>query len=144
MRTEDPNRVTARRPPDRKARILAAAGELFCERGYHNVSVAEVAAAVEIAAPALYRHFRGKPDLLLHVVTGTIERISASVQDAPDVEAYLRDAASHGLERRGAATLWQREARHLPEANHEELRRSLSESADRLGALIRGARPELP
>ncbi len=41
--------MVVRRPPrDRKQQILAAAGELFREHGYHNVSVAQVAAAVGI------------------------------------------------------------------------------------------------
>ena len=54
--------MVVRRPRDRKQQILAAAGELFREHGYHNVSVAQVAAAVGITAPALYRHFKNKPD----------------------------------------------------------------------------------
>ncbi|MEU5397856.1 TetR/AcrR family transcriptional regulator [Streptomyces sp. NPDC005963] len=143
MRTQEPGRATARRPPDRKARIVAAAGELFCERGYHNVSVADVAASVGITAPALYRHFKGKPDLLLHVVTGTIEKIAATAQAAPDLDAYLRASATRSVDRRGAAVLWQREARHLPEASREELRRMLSDIAGRVGALVEEARPEL-
>ncbi|MEU0990355.1 TetR/AcrR family transcriptional regulator [Streptomyces sp. NPDC005953] len=143
MRTEEPGRATARRPPDRKARIAAAAGDLFCERGYHNVSVADVAASVGITAPALYRHFKGKPDLLLHVVTGVIEKIAATAQAAPDLDSYLCASAARSVDRRGAAILWQREARHLPEASREELRRALSDIAGRIGALLKDARPEL-
>lgn len=143
MRTKEPTRVTARRPPDRKARILDAAFELFCERGYHNVSVADVAAAVGITAPALYRHYKNKPDLLLSVVTGTIDNVAVSVAASPDLESYLRAATSHNLNRRGAATLWQREARHLPEADREGLRRSLSDIAAQVGSLVHDDRPEL-
>ncbi|MFD4829365.1 TetR/AcrR family transcriptional regulator [Streptomyces uncialis] len=143
MRTGEVGRVTSRRPPDRRARIVAAAGVLFCERGYHNVSVADVASAVGMTAPALYRHFRGKQDLLLHVVTGTIEKIAATVRAAPDLESYLRVSASQSVDRRGAATLWQREARHLPEADREELRRALGAIAGRVGVLVQEDRPEL-
>lgn len=143
MRTAEPGRATTRRPPDRKARIVAAAGDLFCERGYHNVSVADVAASVGVTAPALYRHFQGKPDLLLQVVTGVIERIAATAQAAPDLDSYLRTSATRSVDRRGAAILWQREARHLPEASREELRRALGDIAGRVGALLKDARPEL-
>lgn len=143
MRTEASGRSPVRRPPDRKARIVDAAAALFCERGYHNVSVADVAAAVGITAPALYRHFRGKPDLLLQVVTGTIDRIADSVRSAPDLESYLRASAAQSPDRRCAATLWQREARHLPEQSREELRRALADIAAQVASLIRTARPGL-
>ncbi|MFE7134356.1 TetR/AcrR family transcriptional regulator [Streptomyces sp. NPDC057638] len=143
MRAEVPKRTTARRPPDRKARIVAAAAELFCERGYHNVSVADVAAAVDITAPALYRHFRGKPDLLLQVVTSSIDAIAEAVATAPDLDTYLRTAVSRAIDRRGTAVLWQREARHLPEDHRDQLRRTLIGVRDGIGALILAERPEL-
>lgn len=48
--------MAERRPRDRKQQILAAASELFRERGYHNVSVSDVTTRVNITASALYRH----------------------------------------------------------------------------------------
>ncbi|WP_329204740.1 TetR/AcrR family transcriptional regulator [Streptomyces sp. NBC_00683] len=143
MQTEVSGRTTARRPPDRKARIVAAAADLFREHGYHNVSVTDVAAAVGITAPALYRHFRGKPDLLLQVVQRTIAAVSQSVEESADLESYLRSSAAQALERRGSAVLWQREARHLPTESREELRHTLGDIAGRLGALVHAERPEL-
>ncbi|MCM2387629.1 TetR/AcrR family transcriptional regulator [Streptomyces albipurpureus] len=142
MAAEVPRRTTSR-PPDRKARIIAAAADLFCERGYHNVSLADVALAVGITAPALYRHFRGKPDLLLHVVDRTIDRVRDSVESTPELDAYLRSSATHSLDHRGAAVLWQREARHLPDDRREALRRTLSDIAGQIGALIHAERPQL-
>ncbi|MBA0052395.1 TetR/AcrR family transcriptional regulator [Streptomyces sp. AJS327] len=143
MRAAASERESVRRPSDRKARIVTAATTLFCERGYHNVSVADVAGAVGITAPALYRHFRGKPDLLLHVVTVPIEAIAASLDAAPDLDSYLWASAAEGVERRGSATLWQREARHLPAERRAQLRRALSDIASRTSTLIRAVRPEL-
>lgn len=46
-----------------KERILDAALTLFSERGYHAVSVEQIAGAVNIKAPSLYNHFRGKKDI---------------------------------------------------------------------------------
>ncbi|WP_128379876.1 TetR/AcrR family transcriptional regulator [Streptomyces cavernae] len=39
---------------------------LFLEKGFENVSVAEVAAAAEISKPTLFRYFPTKEDLVLH------------------------------------------------------------------------------
>ncbi|WP_329113757.1 TetR/AcrR family transcriptional regulator [Streptomyces sp. NBC_01465] len=143
MQTEASGRTTTRRPPDRKARIVSAAAGLFRDRGYHNVSVADVAAEVGITAPALYRHFRGKPDLLFQVVDTTIGTLAASVEEAPDLDTYLRSTAARAMDRRGSAVLWQREARHLPEERREEQRRALNTIAEGIGTLIHGERPEL-
>ncbi|GLF97941.1 TetR/AcrR family transcriptional regulator [Streptomyces yaizuensis] len=136
-------RATRRRPADRRERIVAAAGELFGRHGFHNVSMADVASAVGITASALYRHFRNKQDLLLQVVTTVIDTIARRVADATDLASYLRDTASGTLERRDAATLWQREARHLPEERRAELRRALADIADGIAALITRERPGL-
>ena len=46
------------RPRDRRELIRSTAGELFLERGYHNVSVSDVAEALDIAPSALYHHYR--------------------------------------------------------------------------------------
>ncbi|GAA1032952.1 hypothetical protein GCM10009557_33140 [Virgisporangium ochraceum] len=58
---------SAKRPKDRKDRIALAGAELFCQRGYHGVSVDEIAAAVGISGPAVYRHFPTKYAILVHV-----------------------------------------------------------------------------
>ncbi|GAV43393.1 TetR family transcriptional regulator [Streptomyces acidiscabies] len=39
---------------------------MFIERGFDEVSVAEVAAAAEISKPTLFRYFPAKEDLVLH------------------------------------------------------------------------------
>ena len=46
-----------------KKRILDAALTLFAEKGYANVFVAEIAGAVGIKAPSLYKHYKSKQDI---------------------------------------------------------------------------------
>lgn len=70
---------SARRPRGRRTQILAVAAEQFHQRGYHQVAMAEVAAAVGITAPALYRHYRGKPELLRQAVRGGLDELAAAV-----------------------------------------------------------------
>ncbi|CAL9601281.1 hypothetical protein SUDANB120_05446 [Streptomyces sp. enrichment culture] len=50
----------------RTRRLLAATAlELFLERGFDEVSVADVAAAAEVSKPTLFRYFPSKEDLVL-------------------------------------------------------------------------------
>lgn len=46
-----------------KSQILDAALSLFAEKGYHSVSVAQIADAVGIKAPSLYKHYKSKRDI---------------------------------------------------------------------------------
>src|SRR5690349_3745650 len=67
------NRIVYTRPmgtptQDRRSQILIAAADLFARRGYHGVSIGELGAAVGLTGPALYRHFRGKEDLLAEIL----------------------------------------------------------------------------
>ena len=51
-----------------KELILDAALELFSQRGYDGVGVAEIAAAVGIKGSALYNHFKGKEEILSRLI----------------------------------------------------------------------------
>lgn len=48
---------------DTKDRIMMAALELFSEKGYEAVSVGQLAEAVGIKAPSLYKHYASKQDI---------------------------------------------------------------------------------
>ncbi len=52
-----------------KSRILDAALTLFSEKGYHSVSVAQIADAVGIKAPSLYKHYKSKRDIFDGILT---------------------------------------------------------------------------
>ena len=52
-----------------KSRILDASLTLFSEKGYHAVSVAEIADAVGIKAPSLYKHYKSKRDIFNGILT---------------------------------------------------------------------------
>jgi AcrR family transcriptional regulator len=74
--------------------------------------MADVAAAVDIAPSALYRHVRGKQELLLAVLDDHLNRIEARVDGAG--EDLVDELAALALARREFGLLWEREAGHLP------------------------------
>ena len=47
-----------------KDKILDAALSLFAENGYDGTSVEQIASIVGIKAPSLYKHYKGKEDIL--------------------------------------------------------------------------------
>ncbi|MHC1562147.1 TetR/AcrR family transcriptional regulator [Actinomycetospora sp. C-140] len=112
-----------RRPRDRRQRILAAAAAQFWSLGYHRVGVADVAAAVDIAPSALYRHVRGKQELLLAVLDEQLGRLETLVADPPG--DLLDDLAGLVVERPEFGLLWEREAGHLPDDARRALRHRL-------------------
>ena len=57
--------------PDTKEKILAAAIRLFSERGYEGTSIRRITRDVGITESALYRHFRGKEELLEAIIALT-------------------------------------------------------------------------
>ena len=60
-----------------REKILLAALRLFSRRGYDAVSVEQIAQAVGIRAPSLYKHFRGKQDIFDAILTETAQRYAA-------------------------------------------------------------------
>ena len=51
-----------------KDRILDEALTLFAENGYDGTGVEQIAEAVGIKAPSLYKHFKGKEDILNSII----------------------------------------------------------------------------
>jgi AcrR family transcriptional regulator len=77
--------------PSSRDRILAAASKLFAERGHDATTMEDVAARAGFTVGALYRHFGGKPDLLLAVIGAALERIPAFQQRAARPRARLSE-----------------------------------------------------
>ncbi len=59
-----------------KERILNEALRLFSERGYSDVYVGDIAEAVGIKAPSLYKHYKGKQEIFDSCVEKFYERMT--------------------------------------------------------------------
>ena len=59
-----------------KEKILNEALRLFSEKGYSDVYVGDIAEAVGIKAPSLYKHFKGKQEIFDSCVEKFYERMT--------------------------------------------------------------------
>ncbi|MFF2087252.1 TetR/AcrR family transcriptional regulator [Nocardia sp. NPDC058176] len=145
MTTTDERPAPGTRPANRRQLILAAATDLFYRVGYANVGMSDIAAAVAIGPSALYRHFRGKQELLAAVTAESIAAVGATLDrlDRPGVAELSQAIARTAVEQRRAGVIWWREARYLSDESHREIRSALHESRTRLADLIGAARPEV-
>lgn len=72
---------------ERRASILAVAKLLFADKGYHGVSVDEIATRLAVSPAVLYRHFPSKQDLyeaVLSEIACTRENYVDVVVRGPD------------------------------------------------------------
>lgn len=53
---------------ERKVKILGAAEEIISSKGFKDTTISEIAAAVGIQESIIYRHFKGKEDLLFSII----------------------------------------------------------------------------
>lgn len=87
-------RKDARPPgtPTTKELILLAAAGAFAGRGFDGASLVDIAADAGVTTGAVYSHFRGKPELLMTVVTSTLEAMHpARDADLGLAPVYLHD-----------------------------------------------------
>src|SRR3954454_20706734 len=86
-----------------RARIAAVAAGMFLERGFDDVTVAQVAREAGISSVTVFNHFPRKEDLFLDRQVDAEELLRAAVRDrAPGVHvtASLRDTTLRLLDAR--------------------------------------------
>lgn len=80
-----------------RQRALEAALELFSQHGYQTVSMADIAGALDIKAPSLYKYFKGKEELCAALTPLLEEHYTALWADAGRRQAQLeRDLPALG------------------------------------------------
>jgi AcrR family transcriptional regulator len=100
--------------------IRNAAAELFYRRGFAAVGVDEIGNAAGVTGPAIYRHFKGKDEILASLFDEGMDEIlrvtGGSFDDPHDELAHLvREHARAVLQDTHLASVWTREDRSLVE-----------------------------
>jgi len=97
-----------------KEKILDAALTLFAENGYDGTSVEQIANIVGIKAPSLYKHYRGKEEILnaealsLQLITllqtkypGMLDQKYTAVESEKPEETLKKIAENRGCQKKG-------------------------------------------
>lgn len=105
-RTEEPLPYFSEFVEGRRGEILDAALTIFAEKGYEAGTMREIASAVSVSEPALYRHFAGKEALFEELVALAGDRIveMAGVRVADIRPENLRESLRALIEARRQAT----------------------------------------
>jgi AcrR family transcriptional regulator len=90
-----PWRASRERVRDRQVKreaVIRAAAHAFNRKGYHNTSLDDIAAALEVSKPTVYYYVSNKEQLLFECFVAGIEPIRAAVRAArsPNVPARER------------------------------------------------------
>ncbi|MGW4874682.1 TetR/AcrR family transcriptional regulator [Streptomyces chartreusis] len=132
------------RPRNRRELILSAAADLFVKQGYSKVAMADLAGAVGITPPALYRHFKGKQEILATVLEAGLEPVQNLMNALdPADPAVMANLARCTLDTRHLSLMWQREARNLTPEARRPLRSDIRSMGRQLTGYVHGVRPGL-
>lgn len=113
----------------REQEIVAAAGRIFREKGYHATSVRDIAESVGLLKGSLYHYIRSKEELLARLFDGLLEDTVRELEGIvarggdPDVKlgAMVRAYAASVMANHDAVGLYLRESRALPAAELAKL-----------------------
>lgn len=138
-------------PPSRRQQILDTAAELFAQRGFHGVSVADLGAACGISGPALYKHFASKDAVLAEMLVNISEELLAVGQERVDAADDAADAVrrlvawhvSFALGRRALIVVQDRDWSSLPDEAREQVRTLQRAYVDLWADQLRQVDPDL-
>jgi AcrR family transcriptional regulator len=89
--------LRARNRARNRAAISDAATRLFIERGFDHVTIAEVAAAADVAKMTVTNHFPRKEDLVLDIHEELVASLADAVAERASGESALAALRRHGL-----------------------------------------------
>ncbi|MDQ7029791.1 MAG: TetR family transcriptional regulator [Ardenticatenia bacterium] len=104
-----------------RERIIQEATRLFVTHGYHGISMREIAKVVGVSKAGLYYHFQDKQELLLAILTDSLEHIERLIQEARQEGTTAREQIGQAMqaifslapERRAIIRLASQEMAHL-------------------------------
>jgi AcrR family transcriptional regulator len=93
-RLPSPWRASRERQHDRELKreaVIRAAAHAFNHKGYHNTSLDDIAAALEVTKPTVYYYVTNKEQLLFECFVAGVEQIRAVLREVRDLELPARE-----------------------------------------------------
>jgi AcrR family transcriptional regulator len=135
----------------RRQQILDIAAELFAQKGFHGVSIAELGAACGFSGPALYRHFRSKDAVLAEMLVSISdellnvgrERVRTSGSPEEALRALVDWHVTFALDHKALIVVQDRDWAALPLEAREKVRETQRKYVEVWVKQLRAIHPEL-
>ena len=101
-----PWKASHERQRDREVKrdaVVRAAAREFNRKGYHNTSLDDIAARLEVTKPTVYYYVTSKEQLLFQCFVAGVERIRAAFRDVRQLQLPARERLNAVLRRYGEA-----------------------------------------
>ena len=101
-----PWRASRERLRDREVKreaVIRAAARAFNRKGYHNTSLDDIAAALEVTKPTVYYYVTNKEQLLFECFVAGVEQIRAAFREVQRLEVPARERLNAVLRHYGEA-----------------------------------------
>ena len=83
--------------------VIRAAAHAFNRKGYHNTSLDDIAAALEVTKPTVYYYVQNKEQLLFECFVTGVEQIRAAFREVRQLEVPAREQLNAVLRHYGEA-----------------------------------------
>jgi AcrR family transcriptional regulator len=106
LTTASPWRASRERRRDREVKreaVIRAAARAFNHKGYHNTSLDDIAATLEVTKPTVYYYVSNKEQLLFQCFLAGVEQIRAAFREVTDLAAPARERLNAVLRHYGEA-----------------------------------------
>src|ERR1700742_4541028 len=92
-RPPPPWRASRERQHDREVKreaVIRAAAHAFNHKGYHNTSLDDIAAALDVTKPTVYYYVTSKEQLLFECFVAGVEQIRAAFREVKESQMSAR------------------------------------------------------
>jgi AcrR family transcriptional regulator len=129
--------------------ILKAAEDLFYERGFAGVGVAEIGKRAGISGPGIYKHFSSKEEILATLLERAAMQLLIGIGEPredpwEELESLVRGHIEFVLERPKLASIWVREVRVLGGAEQRRMERRDAAYTERIVGVLQRCFPDRP
>jgi len=97
------NRERVREREVKREAVIRAAAHAFNRKGYHNTSLDDIAAALEVTKPTVYYYVTNKEQLLFECFVAGVEKIRATFREVKQLKVPARERLNAVLRHYGEA-----------------------------------------